>query len=42
MGVWKRERVFKWELVVGICGLVLAFMVMGALLAYQGFLSAGR
>jgi len=42
MGVWKRERVFNWELMFGISGLVLAFMVMGALLTYHGFVSAGR
>jgi len=42
MGAWKRQRVFNWELVFGIFGLVLAFVAMGALLAYQGFISAGR
>jgi len=42
MGGWKRHRVFNWELVFGISGLVLAFMVVGALLAYQSFVSAGR
>jgi len=42
MGVWKRQRAFNWELVFGISGLVLAFMVMGALLTYQNFVSAGR
>jgi len=42
MGVWKRERVFNWELLFGISALTLAFIAMGALLAYHGFVSAGR
>ncbi len=40
MGVWKRARVFNWELMFWISSLILAFMVMAALLAYQSFKSA--
>jgi hypothetical protein len=40
MGVWKRARVFNWELAFWIFSLVLAFMAMGALLAYHSFLHA--
>ena len=40
MGVWKRARVFNWELMFGISFLVLAFVAMGTLLAYHSFLHA--
>jgi len=40
MGVWKRARVFNWELAFWISSLILAFMAMGALLAYRSFLQA--
>jgi hypothetical protein len=40
MGVWKRARVFNWELMFWISSLVLAFMGVGAMLAYQSFLRA--
>jgi hypothetical protein len=40
MGVWKRIRVFNWELMFGISFLILAFIAMGALLAYHSFLHA--
>lgn len=40
MGEWKRARVFNWELTLGISFLVLAFMAIGALLTYHGFLTA--
>ena len=42
MGVWKRERVFNWELLAGIFALVLAFLTAGALLTYHGYTVAGR
>ena len=40
MGVWKRVRVFNWELMFGVSFLVLAFAAMGALLAYHSFVHA--
>jgi hypothetical protein len=40
MGVWKRARVFNWELMFWITSLILAFMAVGALLAYQSFMRA--
>jgi len=40
MGVWKRERVFNWELMFWISSLILAFMAIGALLAYLSFIRA--
>ncbi len=40
MGVWKRARVFNWELMFWISSLILAFMAGGALLAYQSFMRA--
>ena len=40
MGVWKRARVFNWELMFWISSLILAFMAEGALLAYQSFMRA--
>jgi hypothetical protein len=40
MGVWKRARVFNWELMFWITSLFLALMALGALLAYQSFLHA--
>jgi hypothetical protein len=40
MGVWKRARVFNWELMFWISSLILAFMAIGALLAYQSFMHA--
>jgi hypothetical protein len=40
MGVWKRVRVFDWELAFWISSLVLGFMAVGAVLAYQSFLHA--
>lgn len=41
MGVWKRDRVYNWELMFGVSFLVLGFVTMGALLAYHSFLHAG-
>lgn len=40
MGVWKRTRVFNWELMLGISAMILAFMTVGAFLAYQSFVHA--
>ena len=40
MGVWKRARVFNWELTFGISFLILVFMAAGAFLAYQSYLHA--
>jgi hypothetical protein len=40
MGVWKRATAFNWELVFWISCLILAFLTIGALLAYRGFLLA--
>jgi len=40
MGVWKRDRVVNWELMFWISSLILAFLAMGALLAYQSFILA--
>jgi hypothetical protein len=40
MGVWKRARVFNWELTFWISFLILGFMAIGALLAYQSFIRA--
>jgi hypothetical protein len=40
MGVWRRARVFNWELMFGISFLILVFMAAGALLAYQSYLHA--
>jgi hypothetical protein len=40
MGVWKRARVFNWELMFWISSLILAILAVGALLAYQGFIRA--
>ena len=40
MGVWKRTRVFNWELTFWISSLILAFMAIGALLAYQSYIRA--
>jgi hypothetical protein len=40
MGVWKRATAFHWELVFWISCLILAFLTIGALLAYRGFLLA--
>jgi hypothetical protein len=40
MGAWKRARVFNWELMFWISSLILAFLAIGALLAYQSFLRA--
>jgi len=37
MGVWKRTRVFNWELIFWISSLIFAFMALAALLAYQSF-----
>ena len=42
MGVWKRARVFNWELVFWISALISAFITLGALLAYHSFVLAGR
>jgi len=42
MGVWKRARVFNWELAFWISALVLAFITIGALLTYQSYGLAGR
>jgi hypothetical protein len=40
MGVWKRARVFNWELLFWISSLFLALIALGALLAYQSFMRA--
>jgi len=40
MGVWKRARVFNWELMFWISSLTLAILTTGALLAYQSFIRA--
>jgi hypothetical protein len=40
MGVWKRARVFNWELTFWISSLILAFMATGALLVYQSYMRA--
>ena len=42
MGVWKRARVFNWELAFWISALVLTFITIGALLTYQSYGLAGR
>jgi hypothetical protein len=38
MGVWKRARVFNWELMFWISSLIFVFLAIGALLAYQSFI----
>jgi hypothetical protein len=40
MGVWKRARVFNWELMFWISSLILAFAAIGALLVYQSYMRA--
>jgi hypothetical protein len=42
MGVWRPARERDWELILGISALILAFLVIGALFAYQGHIVAGR
>jgi hypothetical protein len=40
MGLWKRARVFNWELMFWISSLILAFMALGAVLVYQTYMRA--